>query len=123
MIKGAIAVYWAATAHDRNDIVYPSKVGWDAAKFSVRGCTAAFLMYLLMKVNAKALPLQNPTSKVNHLFVPILLLGIFSMFFETLIDQYVGPFEKTLRLYYFFVQLIHSYHISQLLGIYENQDN
>jgi len=74
-------------------------VEWDAAKFFVRGCTAVFLMYLLMKVNAKALPLQNPTSTKNHILVPILLVGIVTMFFETLIDQYVGPFEKTLRLY------------------------
>ena len=72
---------------------------WDAAKFFVRGCTAVFLMYLLMKVNAKALPLQNPTSTKNHFLVPILLLGIFSMFLETLIDQYLGPFEEKLRLY------------------------
>ena len=56
-------------------------------------------MYLLMKVNAKALPLKNPTSTKNHFLVPILLLGIISMFLDTLIDQYLGPFEKKLRLY------------------------
>ena len=72
---------------------------WDAAKFFVRGCTAVFLMYLLMKVNAKALPLQNPTSKKNYILVPILLVGIVTMFLDTLIDQYDGPFEKILRLY------------------------
>ena len=89
--------YWAATAHDRGDIADPSYMAWDAAKFTVRGLTTAFLMFLFMKVNSRALPLNNPTERINHFLVPVVMLGIFSVFLETLIDQYVGPVDMTLR--------------------------
>ena len=97
IVKAAIVAYWAATAHDRDDIPQPSFMAWDAAKLTVRGLTTAFLMFLFMKVNARALPLNNPTERINHFLVPVVMLGIFSVFIETLIDQYVGPVDKTLR--------------------------
>lgn len=97
LVKGAIAAYFAATAHDRSDIEDPSYMAWAAAKYSVRGITTAFLMFLFMKINARALPLQNPATRMNHFAVPIVMLGIFSVFLETLIDQYVGPLISTLR--------------------------
>lgn len=91
LIKAAIACYWAATAHDRYDIGEdPSYVGWDAAKFVMRCVTTAFLMGLFMKVNGKAFPSKNVNKTVNYLLVPALMLGIISVFFESLIDQYLG---------------------------------
>lgn len=94
MIKAAIACYWAATANDRSDI--GKDVRWDAAKFVVRSITTAFLMGLFMQVNARAFPLKNPTRRVNYLFVPAVMLGIISVFLETLIDQYLG-LDATIR--------------------------
>ena len=88
LIKAAIACYWAATAHDRKDI--GEDIGWDAAKFVVRSVTTAFLMGLFMQVNARAFPLKNLNRKVNYLLVPAVMLGIISVFLESLIDQYFG---------------------------------
>ena len=89
LIKAAIACYWAATAHYRRD-VKPSQIGWDAPKFVVRCVTTAFLMVLFMQVNARAFPLKNPNKTINYLLVPALMLGIISVFLESLIDQYLG---------------------------------
>ena len=89
--------YWAATAHDRNDIDEPTHMAWDAAKFTVRGLMTPFLIFLFMKVNARALPLNNRRQKVNHFLVPVVMLGIFSALGESLIDQYIGPVEMMLR--------------------------
>ena len=99
LVTAAIAGYWAATADDRKDMGDdgPSYMGWNSAKFAVRGLAAAFLMYLFMKVNARSLPLQNQTTTNNHIIVPIVMLGIFSMFLESLLDQYAGTLESTLR--------------------------
>ncbi len=97
MMKALIACYWAATVHDRGDVGQdPSYIRWDAAKFIVRSVATAFLMGLFMKVNARAFPLRNPTTKRNHLLVPAIMLGILSMFGESLIDQYLG-LEKIFR--------------------------
>ena len=91
LIKAAIACYWAATALERSDIGEdPSYVRWDAAKFVVRSVTTAFLMGLFMQVNARAFPSKNPTRRVNYLLVPAVMLGIISVFLESLIDQYFG---------------------------------
>lgn len=91
LIKAAIACYWATTAHVRHDIGGdPSYVGWDAAKFVMRCVTTAFLMGLFMQVNGKAFPSKNANKTVNYLLVPALMLGIISVFFESLIDQYLG---------------------------------
>ena len=98
MIKAAIACYWAATVNDRSDIHDPSYgIRWEAAKFAVRCVTTAFLMGLFMKINARAFPLRNATTKINHLLVPAIVLGIVSVFAESLIDQYVGELDKILR--------------------------
>ena len=91
LIKAAIACYWAAKGHERKDIGDdPSYIGWHAAKFVVRCVTTAFLMGLFMQVNAKAFPLKNPNKTVNYILVPTLMLGIISLFLESLIDQYLG---------------------------------
>ena len=101
IVKAAITGYWAATAHGKSDIDDPSDdpsyMGWDAAKFTVRGLATAFLMYLFFRVNARALPLQNLTTKMNHFFVPVFMLGIFSVFLESLLDQYAGQVDNKLR--------------------------
>jgi len=97
IVKAAITGFWAATAYVRRDIDDPSYMGWDTAKFTVRGFATAFLMYLFFKVNARALPRQNLSTKINHFLVPVVMLGIFSMFMETLLDQYPGPVDNTLR--------------------------
>ena len=96
MIKAAIACYWAATVNDRDDIADSSYIRWDATKFAVRCVTTAFLMGLFMKVNARAFPLRNATTKMNHLLVPAVMLGIISVFCESLIDQYIG-LDKIIR--------------------------
>ena len=97
MVEAAIAGYWAATSHDRSDIIDKPNVVWNAATFTVRGLTTAFLMGLFMKVNARALPIQNPNRTINHVLVPIVMLGILSAFCESLIDQYFGPLDKRIR--------------------------
>jgi len=53
-------------------------------------------MGLFMQVNAKAFPRKNPNKAVNYLLVPALMLAIFSAFWESLIDQYLG-LDKILR--------------------------
>lgn len=94
LIKAAIACYWAAKRHERRDIgPDPSYICWDAAKFVVRCVTTAFLMGLFMQVNAKAFPLKNPNRTKNYILVPALMLGIISLFLESLIDQYLGVDE------------------------------
>ena len=94
LIKAAIACYWAATRRDIDD---PSYIDWDAAKFVVRCVTTVFLMGLFMQVNARAFPIQNPNRTGNFLLVPALMLGIISVFFDSLIDQYLG-LDATFRL-------------------------
>ena len=91
-MKATIAAYWACAS---TDISNPSSYfAWDAAKFSVRGIAAAFLMGLFLKVDARTVPMGNLNVEMNHFLVPTVMLTIFGKFVETLIDQYVGP-EKT----------------------------
>lgn len=97
LVEAAIAGYWAQTAPQRHDIEDQSLMAWDSAKFFVRGLTGAFLIYVFMKVNARSLPFQNLNKKWNHLLVPVIMLGIFSVFVETLLDQYKGPLDTRLR--------------------------
>ena len=89
--------YWAATTNSRNDIDEPSYMAWNAAKSTVRGLMTPFLIFLFIKVNARALPLNNRRQKMNHFLVPVVMLGIFSALGESLIDQYIGPVEMMLR--------------------------
>ena len=94
MMKAVLACFWAATVDGRSDVGEDkSYIGWDAAKFIVRCVATAFLMGLFMKVNARAFPLKNPDMKINHVLVPIIMLGILSVFAESLIDQYLGVEE------------------------------
>ena len=95
-MKATIAAYWACA---RTDISNPSSYfAWDTAKFSVRGIAAAFLMGLFLKVDARTVPMGNLNVKMNHFLVPTVMLTIFGTFVETLIDQYVGPIDRKLRL-------------------------
>ena len=97
LVEAAIAGYWAQTAPYRDDIDDQSFMGWDSAKFLVRGLTGAFLICVFMRVNARSLPFQNLNKRWNHLLVPVIMLGIFSVFGETLLDQYKGPLDTRLR--------------------------
>ena len=96
MMKATIVAYWACA---RTDISSPSSYfAWDAAKFSVRGIAAAFLMGLFLKVDARTVPMGNLNVAMNHFLVPTVMLTIFGTFVEALIDQYVGPIDRKLRL-------------------------
>ena len=99
MVKSAIVGYWAATAHDWNDIAHLGQAFmiWDTAKYTVRGLTTLFLMGLFMKINARALPIQNPNRTINHFLVPVIMLGILSVFIDSLIDQYFGPVDSIIK--------------------------
>ena len=97
LVEAAIAGYWAQTALHLGDIQDPSFMGWDSAKLLVRGLTGAFLILVFMKINARSLPFQNLNKKWNHLLVPVMMLGILSVFVETLLDQYEGPVDMKLR--------------------------
>ena len=95
-MKATIVAYWACA---RTDISNPSSYfAWDAAKFSVRGIAAAFLMGLFLKVDARKVPMGNLNVEMNHFLVPTVMLTISGTFAETLIDQYVGPIDTNLRL-------------------------
>ncbi|KAJ7337150.1 hypothetical protein OS493_010004 [Desmophyllum pertusum] len=76
MIKAAIACYWAATVNDRDDIADSSYIRWDATKFAVRCRYNSISDGLFMKVNARAFPLRNATTKMNHLLVPAVICEI-----------------------------------------------
>ena len=96
-VEAAIAGYWAQTAPHRGDVQDPSFMGWDSAKLLVRGLTGAFLLRVFMTVHARSLPLQNLNKKWNHLFLPVIMLGILSLFEETLLDQYEALLDMKLR--------------------------
>lgn len=90
MAKSTIISYWAVTEHERSMV-------WTAAKYTIRGLITAFLIGIFLKVNAKALPIQNPDRIINHFLVPLLMLGILSVFSESLVDLYFGSVEKRIR--------------------------
>ena len=88
LVEAAIAGYWAQTAPHRGDIQDPSFMlgfGKIARTWDHR------------KVNARSLPLQNLNRKLNYLLVPVIMLGILSVFVETLLDQYEAPLDMKLR--------------------------
>lgn len=95
MIEAALAEFWAVTQHSNPDWVGP---GWAGPELVVRGLTTVFLMVLFLQVNARALPVQNPDVKINHFLVPVLMLGILAHFSACLIDQYIGPVNRKIRL-------------------------
>ncbi|XP_068725189.1 uncharacterized protein [Montipora capricornis] len=97
LLKATIAGYWAVTAHERTDIDDPSYFAWVAPKFSIRGFTTAFLIYLFLKLETLVTPLRNRHVAFNHFLVPVLTLMILGTFLECLIDQYVGPLDSRLR--------------------------
>ena len=97
LVEAAIAGYWAQTAPHGGDVQDPSFMGWDSAKLLVRGLTGAFLILVFMKINARSLPFQNLNKKWNHLLVPVIMLGILSVFVETLLDQHEGHLDIKLR--------------------------
>ena len=97
MIKAPIPGYWAANASDKIGIDDPPYFAWVSAKYVVRGISTAFLIALFLKVDALSIPQKNPDVKMNHFFVPAVMLAILGAFSETLISQYVGPVDSTLR--------------------------
>lgn len=113
MTQAVIAGYWAATVHDRNDIRDLHYVAWHSGKFAVRGLSTAFLMYLFTMVNAQAFPRQNPDMENNDFVVPFIMLGVLSTFIETLVDQYVGAIDSTIR--FVLMNTLDSYILQQLL--------
>lgn len=95
MIDAALAEFWAVTQHINPDWIGP---GWAGPELVVRGLTTVFLMVLFLQVNARALPVQNLDVKINHFLVPVLMLGILAHFSACLIDQYIGPLNRKIRL-------------------------
>ncbi|XP_068689783.1 uncharacterized protein [Montipora foliosa] len=97
LLKATIAGYWAVTANERTDIDDPSYFAWVAPKYSIRGFTTAFLIYLFLKLETLVTPLRNRHVAFSHFLVPVLTLMILGTFLECLIDQYVGPLDSRLR--------------------------
>ena len=91
MVKAAIAVFWADKSHPYHSY------RWAGAELASRGLTTLFLMYVFLKVDARALPLQNPGVKINHFLVPVLTLGIIADFAASLVDQQIGPLDCRFR--------------------------
>ena len=48
-------------------------------------------------VNAQVFTQQNPDVTSNLFVVPVIMFGILSTFAETLVDQYVGAVDSTIR--------------------------
>ena len=98
-VEAAIACFWAATVPEGAIKDLPlSYIRWDAAKYSVRSFTTAFLIGLFMKIDVRAFPLRNQNNSINYFLVPVVMLGVLSTFFEGLIDQKVGTLDQCLRL-------------------------
>ena len=106
MIDAALAEFWAVTQHTSPDWVGPE---WAGPEVAARGLTTVFLMVLFLQVNARALPFKNPDVKINHFLVPVLMLAILAHFSACLIDQYIGPLNRKIRLVVTVSIIIHSY--------------
>lgn len=91
LMEASIACFWA----EKNRL--DPSISWTASKFVLRSVTTAFLIGLFMKINVRAFPSKNPTNSGNHTLVPIVMLGVISMFAEGLIDQKVGKVGQCLR--------------------------
>ena len=91
MMKAALAEFWAVSAHPHPNY------RWAGAELAARGLTTLFLMYLFLKVDARALALRNPDVKINHFLVPVLLFGIMADFAACLVDQQIGPLDVRVR--------------------------
>lgn len=97
-MEAVIACFWAAKGKHRGDIknLSPSYIPWTAAKFIIRSITTAFLIFLFTNINARALPVLNQSIK-NYVVVPVVMLGVLSMFGEGLVDQKFGLVDDLLR--------------------------
>ena len=96
-MKAVIACFWAANEKHRGDIWnLGSYIPWTAAKFTIRSITTAFLIFLFTNINARALPVLNQSTK-NYVLVPVVMLGVLSMFGEGLVDQIFGRVDDLLR--------------------------
>lgn len=95
MIRALIAAYWTCARTDVDD-PGSANLAWNAAKFSVHGITTAFLMVLFRIVDTPTVSnsIGSRNVKMNHFLVPTIL----GTFLETLIDQYVGPLDRKIRL-------------------------
>lgn len=98
MVEAAIFSFWASPESK----VHYQKIGlsrscflWEALKYFARSLTTAFLIFLFTNINAHTFSYQ--TSYRNHFLVPAVMLGVFSMFGEGLIDQKAGPLDRLLR--------------------------
>ena len=97
MISAALAGFWAVTQNNYPDYHWVGPE-WAGPELIVRGLTAVFLMIMFLRVNARALPLKNPDVKINHFLVPLLMLAILAHFSACLVDQYIGPLDRKIRL-------------------------
>ena len=89
--------YWTWARTDVDDLGSPN-LAWNAAKFSVRGIATAFLTDLFLIVDTPTMSMGSRNAKMNHFLVPTVMLTIFGTFLETLIDQYVWPLDRKIRL-------------------------
>ena len=97
MISAALAQFWAIT-QDNYPVYHWVGPEWAGPELTVRGLTTVFLMVMFLQVNARALPSKNPDVKINYFLVPVLMLGILAHFSACLVDQYIGPLERKIRL-------------------------
>ena len=97
MISAALAEFWAVTQNNYGHYHWVGP-GWAGPELAVRGLTTVFLMVTFLQVNARALPLKNPEVQINHFLVPVLILGILAHFSACLVDQYIGPLARKIRL-------------------------
>ena len=93
MLEAAIFSFWASPESEVP--LHRSCILWEALKYFVRSLTTAFLIFLFIDIDARTFSYQ--TSSKNHFLVPAVMLGVFSMFGEGLIDQKVGPLDQLLR--------------------------
>lgn len=97
MISAALAGFWALTQNNYPDYHWVGPE-WAGPELIVRGLTTVFLMILFLRVNARALPSKNPDVEINHFLVPVLMLAILAHFSACLVDQYIGPLDRKIRL-------------------------
>ena len=99
MIRALIASYWTCARTDVDD-PGSANLAWNAAKFSVRGITTAFYMGLFHIVDSPTLSnsIGSRNVKMNHFLVPAVMPTILGTFLGILIDQYVGPLARKMRL-------------------------
>lgn len=99
MIRALITAYWTWARTDVDDAGSAS-LAWNTAKFRVHGITTAFLMGLFHIVDTPTVSnsIGSRNVKMNHFLVPAVMPTILGTFLGMLIDQYVGPLARKMRL-------------------------